>query len=69
MRLNTKTIRTRVRLSLPVDIDRPAGYVGKMRRVDAERLAIEWLLKNPTVLRDNLRVTLRLEKDGEPDGL
>ena len=69
MRLNTKTIRTRVRLSLPVDIDRPAGYVGKMRRVDAERLAIEWLLKNPTVLRDNLRVTLRIERDGEPNDL
>jgi hypothetical protein len=69
MRLNTKTIRTRVRLSLPVDIDRPAGYVGKMKRVDAERLAIEWLLKNPTVLRDNLRVTLRIERDGEPNDL
>jgi hypothetical protein len=69
MRLNTKTIRTRVRLSLPVDIDRPAGYVGKMRRVDAERLAIEWLLENPTVLRDNLRVTLRIERDGEPNDL
>ena len=69
MALNTKTIRTRVRLSLPVDIDRPAGYVGKMKRVDAERLAIEWLLKNPTVLRDNLRVSLRVEEDGEPNGL
>ena len=56
-------------LSLPVDIDRPADYVGKMRRVDAERLAIEWLLKNPTVLRENLRVKLRVEKDGEPNGL
>jgi hypothetical protein len=40
-----------------------------MRRVDAERLAIEWLLKNPTVLRDNLRVTLRIERDGEPNDL
>jgi hypothetical protein len=56
-------------LSLPVDIDRPADYVGKMRRVDAERLAIEWLLENPTVLRENLRVKLRVEKDGEPNGL
>ena len=69
MGLDTKLIRTRVHLSLPVDIDRPAGYVGKMKRVDAERLAIEWLLKNPTVLRDNLRVTLRIERDGEPNDL
>jgi hypothetical protein len=65
MGLDTKTLRTRVKLSLPVDVDRPAGYVGKMKRVDAERLVIDWLIQNPEVLRENLRVTFRLEKDGE----
>lgn len=65
MGLDTKLIRTRVKLSLPVDLDRPADAKGRMTRAEAERLVIDWLLENPTVLRDNLRVTFRLEKDGE----
>jgi hypothetical protein len=65
MGLDTKLIRTRVKLSLPVDLDRPADVTGRMTRAQAERLVIEWLLENPTVLRDNLRVSFRLEKDGE----
>jgi hypothetical protein len=56
-------------MSLAVDVDRPADKTGRMTRVEAERLVIEYLLENPQVLRDNLRVTFRIEKDGEPNGL
>lgn len=65
MGLDTKLIRTRARLSLAVDLDRPADKTGRMTRAEAERLVIDWLLENPTVLRDNLRVSFRVEKDGE----
>lgn len=59
--LNTRTVRTRVTLSIPVDID-DVAFSGRVTKVEAERLAIDYLLNNPQILRDNLRVTLRLGK-------
>jgi hypothetical protein len=65
--LNTRTVRTRVTLSIPVDID-DVAFSGRVTNEIAERLAIDFLLDNPQILRDNLRVTLRLQnrKDGTP---
>lgn len=57
--LNTRTVRTRVTLTLPVDID-GVEHSGRMTRADAQRLVVDYLLDNPQVLRDNLKVTLRL---------
>jgi hypothetical protein len=59
--LNTRTVRTRVTLSLAVDIG-DVDFDGRMTKAEAERLAINYLLDNPQMLRDNLRVTLRLGK-------
>lgn len=62
--LNTRTVRTRAKLSLPIDID-GVEYDGRMTKAEAQRLAVEFLLDNPQVLRDNLRVTLRLGLETE----
>ena len=62
--LSTRTVRTRVQMSLPVDIY-DVAHEGRMTKAEASRLAIDYLLDNPQILRDNLRVTLRLGQETE----
>jgi hypothetical protein len=64
--LSTRAVRTRVRLAMSVDVD-GVEHSGRMKRSDAERIVIDYLLDNPQLLRDNLRVTLRLGEQTEAE--
>lgn len=58
MPLNTALIRLRADMTVHVDVDpRPDGT--RTTREEAKRLVVEYLVNNPTVLENNIKIKFR----------